>query len=51
MAMIANKLLQLRRAAHWLQAAGRIVELDVVANHEQRIDKETEVINLPGDRI
>ncbi len=47
-AMIVNKLLQLRRAAHWPQAAGRIVKSDVVASHQRRIDKETEVINLPA---
>ena len=47
-AMIANKLLQLRRAAHWPQAAGRIVKSGVTASHQQRIDKETEVVNLPA---
>jgi len=47
LAMIVNKLLQLRRAAHWPQAAGLIMKSDVAASHEQRIGKETEVINLP----
>jgi hypothetical protein len=47
-AMVVNKLLQLRRAAHWPQAAGRIVKSDIVASHERRIDRETEVINLPA---
>jgi Protein of unknown function (DUF3592) len=47
-AMIANKMLQLRRAANWPQAAGSIVKSDVVASHQQRIAKETEVINRPA---
>ena len=46
--MIVNKLLQLRSAAHWPQAAGRIVKSDVMASHQQRIDEPTEVVNLPA---
>ena len=46
--MIVNKLLQLRSAAHWPQAAGRIVKSDVVASHQQRIDEAAEVVNLPA---
>jgi hypothetical protein len=46
--MIVNKLLQLRSAAHWPQAAGRIVKSDVVASHQRRIDEATEVVNLPA---
>ena len=46
--MIVNKLLQLRSVAHWAQTSGRIVKSDVVASHRRRIDKETEVVNLPA---
>ena len=46
--IIVNKLLQLRSAGHWPQAAGRIVKSDVMASHQQRIDEATEVVNLPA---
>ena len=47
-AMLAHKLMQVRRAAAWPQAAGRITRSEVAARHRQRSDRPTELINEPA---
>jgi hypothetical protein len=46
-AMAANKALQLRRAAGWPQAAGRVTSSRVASRHERPFGKAMRVINFP----
>jgi hypothetical protein len=48
LAMLANKMLQARRASIWPQAAGRITRSEVAATHRQTSGGPTEVINVPA---
>ena len=47
-AMTVNKLLQLRRAASWPQAAGRITKSVVATRHARPFGRATQVINFPA---
>ena len=47
LAMIANKSLQLRRAARWPSAPGRITKSGVAASRQRRSGQRTQVINRP----
>jgi hypothetical protein len=48
LAMLANKMMQARRASVWPQAAGQITKSDVVATHHQKSGEATEVTNIPA---
>jgi Protein of unknown function (DUF3592) len=48
LAMLANKMIQARRASVWPQAAGRITRSDVVATRHQKSGEATEVTNIPA---
>ena len=45
--MLANKMMQARRAAAWPQTAGRITRSEVAATRRQTSGRATEVINVP----
>ncbi len=47
LAMFANKWLQLRRAARWPSAPGRITKSSVAASRQRRSGQRAQVINLP----
>ena len=48
LAMLANKMIQARRASVWPQAAGRITKSAVVATRHQKSGEATEVTNIPA---
>ena len=48
LAMLANKMLQARRASVWPQAAGRITKSEVAATRHQSRAGPTELINVPA---
>ncbi len=48
LAMIVNKLLQLRRVAGWPQAAGRVTKSAVATRHQRPSGKATQLINFPA---
>ena len=48
LAMLANKLMQAKRAADWPQAVGRITRSEVAAQYRQKIDGPTELVNIPA---
>ncbi|QEX23782.1 hypothetical protein FRZ61_37210 [Hypericibacter adhaerens] len=47
-AIVAHKLLQVRRAAAWPQAPGRITKSEVAARHKSHGDRPSEVVNEPA---
>jgi hypothetical protein len=47
-AMIANRALQLRRAAQWPSVPGRITKSAVSASDQQGSDKATRIVNVPS---